>query len=1600
MLLFLYIYNNMIDNTTRQDTRTFRVGNSSIGLVDYENQLNNDFQNFYNTYAPEWTDERKNQVVQQHQAFMKNIDDGNITGLNVDGTFDIINPENSGIDLRKGKAGEIHSWYAQQEANFMVQNPKKQQTNTFTNTSLAESFLNNTFGGSENPDYQVWYDLDTVGKDGKRGTSGRVSALSNFLNNFDLSKYTDADSSLGGLDNVKQRISRLRTALSDGVLNNEDYAAGAALGFDIKSLLKDPTTNSDTKEVNDNPTQTSEQKLLNIFQGAETQTADQLVGIIDSWKDRSDFTANIGRAQYGAKDYLNKRLAAKAGDAKTIGAYYRNNFFPKFFSYLNDSKFSPEYLANHIDQPIQTWQGNIALHNYINQNLTLAIRNKLYNHSSLLPDAIDKDLNQVSEGFWTVPGSFNEKTGTEYLFNPDSGEYKRVYIKSSNHQNLLQDYLIGKGFNPYQKQEETQSAKNGAKLQYGGNIAALQNPVQPITDQQKDQLFMQSGVHNPIIKPKPTAESIQQKKDVATQAARDKYYNDTSKGLSDAEWNEIKALGLDIGSIAASIGGTAADATVAGVPVGVVAGVASSGMGLGAAELRRENRANAPGGFKSEDLIPTILDYGAGLLSGVPIVGTGVKTASFAGKLLKIAPTVMKVMGAIGLAKSMPTAYKVLSDWTSGKRTLDQITLNEWRSLDTAFTALTGAGSYHGGKARSNKIFKSAQKQGNITRAKEPVAEHWNYKFKVDGKEKQVKLTSKSELDDLAAKVKSGNKEEIIKTLKAKDTSLTQDADKFDFVLPSSSITGKLRSKITPDSKYGFEHIKASEGGLNYTKLSPEDLKSMREKGDKMYWANAKLYNLGVRLGEHSPHIPEGLRETVKTAIKGKSPEQRFNENVASQNATSQGVTTSQNATPQNVVQQNAATPQSATSQNATVGTTPKVVINPQIKEQIIKDLEFSRGKIKGMSKKSAKDLTEKLINENYIIGKNIEKARNILRHQKITQTNREELYKLLAEAVQKKNNAEAALNAGRTAASNIVSSKNGGRLQKLLALKNGGNIIKAAHGVRFNSNTSWGNNVFNNYRQYILDELNQYNSNKGNEDAYGNWLNSMQHSHSGIYNEAGGNKNTWQDNAYTNNTGSIADYQNQYNQDSLGDKTEGGYNTRGISKAQAADRYNISWDPYKKRTSGDWSTQGYKNDNYYSGITDDRRLLGRQGDWDENSDTYKNWQADLNKTGWEAFLDPTDQYYKLRRLQGQKPTEDVKGNLHAAVPTSNTDLLKKLKGTLSENAAMFADIPRLIANTQFNNKNTAEYLKSVRASLIKPETFERNIYGDYATMNAYNTAGANALQQANRISGATSDASLGAASQMEGMKQNNENMLKGRLADNEMIQKTREAALAQQKENNHNLTDTANYNSDKLNQNARERAGIIAANKTKNHDMFWQQFYPAYILKPLADNAQDKKDMQKYLDYASIQAEIGPETKDQSVYQQGQLLKYQDLLQAASDASAKGDTELAKQKNQEAQQLLLDTQKELDRVQKEYSQNRFATLANREGLYYNYKPVFTPTYVSSNKKGGILKTLRNGDHFDTMVREKNKEADRLWKSIEEVSNRFWRQYGKMRQMK
>jgi len=52
-----------------------------------------------------------------------------------------------------------------------------------------------------------------------------------------MSKYDEADETFGDLDQATLKVDRLRRALADGTLNNEDYAAAASLGLNLRGLL-------------------------------------------------------------------------------------------------------------------------------------------------------------------------------------------------------------------------------------------------------------------------------------------------------------------------------------------------------------------------------------------------------------------------------------------------------------------------------------------------------------------------------------------------------------------------------------------------------------------------------------------------------------------------------------------------------------------------------------------------------------------------------------------------------------------------------------------------------------------------------------------------------------------------------------------------------------------------------------------------------------------------------------------------------------------------------------------------------------------------------------------------------------------------------------------------------------------------------------------------------------------------------------------------------------------------------------------------------------------------------------------------------------------
>ena len=261
--------------------------------------------------------------------------------------------------------------------------------------------------------------------------------------------------------------------------------------------------------------------------------------------------------------------------------------------------------------------------------------------------------------------------------------------------------------------------------------------------------------------------------------------------------------------------------------------------------------------------------------------------------------------------------------------------------------------------------------------------------------------------------------------------------------------------------------------------------------------------------------------------------------------------------------------------------------------------------------------------------------------------------------------------------------------------------ILYADTGVKFSQNNlrgaNWRQQVFNNYRQHLLDQLTKY----GEKQDYGQWLNEMQSRHANIYSLAGGKNGNWENIAYKNDL--VGQYQQDYRGGlgndgqykrfgsvSINPEDKYDFNQTGIKTNQGT-RYNIANPP--SRTSGDYSRDGYnyKVDNLYSAITDDRRLLGRKGDWDEASEEYKQWQKDLNARGWETYLD-SDNYYKLRRLPnpdpkinpstGQNPSQETNQRTGGGIPVGQKadpeSLWSKIGANLNKIAPDLLDALRL----------------------------------------------------------------------------------------------------------------------------------------------------------------------------------------------------------------------------------------------------------------------------------------------------------------------------------
>lgn len=377
---------------------------------------------------------------------------------------------------------------------------------------------------------------------------------------------------------------------------------------------------------------------------------------------------------------------------------------------------------------------------------------------------------------------------------------------------------------------------------------------------------------------------------------------------------------------------------------------------------------------------------------------------------------------------------------------------------------------------------------------------------------------------------------------------------------------------------------------------------------------------------------------------------------------------------------------------------------------------------------------------------------------------------------------------------------KEGGSIQKLANGNNiNGNPAKQ-NSVGYANDYNWNTDVFSKNLDHILGSLKQY------KDGYANWLNTMQDLHYNDYTNAS-KQDYLNTNAYNNATvGQYQDkykagYEDEWNVSPEGNDPDGlGYNTLGIKSAQDSGKFGIV---SGKANSGDWLGNGnmYKTDNSFGGITDARRLLGREGDF--NDEQLKQYQQKFKEQGYDFYLDPNTKYYKLKPYTD--PSKTTVADQDKPKQSNNfslKDIINKIDVTDKWGIprAMYADI---------TNRKVTDMLKK-QPILYDPQEDHRYIQSDLdAEMNSQQAA-AQLTRTASHPT--TSDGNLQSMLQLEATSKGNDVITAGRQQSNQRLREMQEQAWQQEVTNHTSRHDVAMKNRESLYNTANENKALEAA--------------------------------------------------------------------------------------------------------------------------------------------------------------------------------------------
>lgn len=450
-----------------------------------------------------------------------------------------------------------------------------------------------------------------------------------------------------------------------------------------------------------------------------------------------------------------------------------------------------------------------------------------------------------------------------------------------------------------------------------------------------------------------------------------------------------------------------------------------------------------------------------------------------------------------------------------------------------------------------------------------------------------------------------------------------------------------------------------------------------------------------------------------------------------------------------------------------------------------------------------------------------------------------------------------------------------------------GGTIFKyqqgtGMSGVQFNPNTTWYDNYYSPTHRSLIDAL------KLGKISYQD-INNMQSDHARLYSMAGKN---FLSNPYKSD--SVRNYQEVFN------NFGGGFgNTIGINNAFTSGRYNVS----NKAYSGDNPTKSFVADGLYSGITDDRRLLGRKGDYNESQ--LQKMINDYKGIGLDFYLDEADNYYKLRELNSSSPDKSVspyigtieeeepelKGTTPAQITQELTGISPNtgspgLIGPKKRNTASIRwdDVigtGRLLGTIATNNAIARGLKNSLSPLLLDPLQIRRQVVGDLVTRNYMENLGA----EANRLGSRpiTSDANLALGQALDFNNRAGEYRTKGYFADKQAIDKSTAEARQAAEQNAAARVDVSNRNRASMLGIKQAKANIEAQRKSAN----WQQAIAPWLMDKEMKIAENRK-LNNELDYQESQYARGTE--------------YENALRSAQTAlNSSKAAYLAKEGNNEA---------------------------------------------------------------------------------------------------